>query len=248
MTGTLIVTGASRGIGAAVARFAARRGWSVCVNHRDSAADAEAVAADIRAAGRKACVVSADIVDPAAVAAMFETAARVLGPVRALVNNAGITGGFARVADLEPELLRRVLEVNVVGSFVCAGEAVRRLSTRLGGPGGVIVNLSSAAARIGSAGDYVHYAASKGAIDSFTIGLAREVADDGIRVNAVAPGFIETGIHAAAGRPDRVKEKAPLVPMKRGGRPEEVAEAVVWLLSEQAAYVTGAILPVGGGI
>jgi NAD(P)-dependent dehydrogenase (short-subunit alcohol dehydrogenase family) len=178
---------------------------------------------------------------------MFETAERELGPIKGLVNNAAITGGFARVENVSAEAIEKVLAVNVTGSILCAREAVRRMSTKRGGTGGVIVNISSRAAETGSPGEWVHYAASKGAIDSFTVGLAREVATEGIRVNAVAPGLVETGLHAANGEPGRLQRLMPSIPMQRAGQPNEVAEGVVWLLSPAASYTTGAILPIGGG-
>ena len=245
--GTVIVTGASRGIGAAVATLAGARGFSVAVNFATGRSEAQAVAERVVSAGGRARAIHADIAREEDVVRLFETAERELGPIKALVNNAAITGGFARVDSVTPETLERVLAVNVTGAFLCAREAVRRMSTKRGGTGGAIVNISSRAARIGSAGEWVHYAASKGAIDSFTIGLAREVATEGIRVNAVAPGLIETGLHAANGAPDRLERLAATIPIQRPGTPLEVAEAVLWLLSAAASYTTGAILEIGGG-
>jgi NAD(P)-dependent dehydrogenase (short-subunit alcohol dehydrogenase family) len=243
----LVVTGGSRGIGAAVARLAAARGHAVAVSYREDRDAAEAVVRDVAASGGAAVAIAADVAREPDVVRLFETAARELGPVRGLVNSAGVTGGFSRVEDLAADVLAHVLAVNVGGTVLCAREAVRRMSTRRGGPGGAIVNVSSLAARLGGAGEWVHYAATKGAVDTFTRGLAREVAAEGIRVNAVAPGLVETGLHAAAGAPDRPRRLAGTIPMQRPGAPEEVAEAILWLLSPAASYVTGAIVDVGGG-
>ncbi len=245
--GTLIVTGASRGIGAAIAKLAGGRGFSVAVNFSTGEAEATVIAEQIVSAGGRAYAIQADVAREEDVVRLFETAERELGPIKALVNNAAITGGFARVESVSARALTQVMAVNVTGAFLCAREAVRRMSTRHGGTGGAIVNISSRAAQIGSAGEWVHYAASKGAIDSFTIGLAREVATEGIRVNAVAPGLIDTGLHAASGAPDRLQRLAATMPMQRPGTALEVAEAVLWLLSPAASYTTGAILEVGGG-
>ncbi len=246
-SGMLIVTGASRGIGAAIATLAAARGYSVAVNYARGKAEADDVVARIVSGGGKASAIQADVGREEDILRLFEQAEGELGPVTALVNNAAITGGFARVEEVSASALEQVMAVNVVGAFLCAREAVRRMSTKRGGQGGAIVNISSRAAKTGSAGEWVHYAASKGAIDSFTIGLAREVATEGIRVNAVAPGLIETGLHAANGAPDRLQRLAGSIPMQRPGTPEEVAEAVLWLLSPGASYMTGAIVEVGGG-
>ena len=245
--GTLIVTGASRGIGAAVAQLAGAHGFSVAVNFATGEAEARNVAEQIVSAGGRACAIHADVAREEDVMTLFQNAERELGPIKALVNNAAITGGFSRVDSVSAKILEQVMAVNVTGAFLCAREAVRRMSTVHGGSGGAIVNISSRAARTGSAGEWVHYAASKGAIDSFTIGLAREVATEGIRVNAVAPGLIETGLHAANGAPDRLQRLASTIPMQRAGAPIEVAEGVLWLLSPAASYTTGAILEIGGG-
>ena len=247
MSGTLVVTGGSRGIGAAVAHLAAARGYAVCINYRGNRAAADAVIGAIRAKGSKAAAVQGDVASEPDVVNLFDEAERTLGPITGLVNNAGITGPAGRVDEVNRETLRRVLDINVIGTFLCAREAVKRMSTARGGKGGAIVNLSSMAAFLGGPGEWVHYAASKGAIESLTIGLSREVAREGIRVNAVTPGLIDTEIHAAAGFPDRVKELGPGVPMGRGGTAEEVAEAILWLLSDAASYVTGTSLRVSGG-
>lgn len=246
-SGTLIVTGASRGIGAAIAALAGERGFSVAVNFATGHAEARAVAERIVSAGGRARAIQGDVAREEDILRLFETAELELGPIKALVNNAATTGGFARVDSVSATALARVIAVNVTGAFLCAREAVRRMSTKHGGTGGAIVNISSRAAHSGSAGEWVHYAASKGAIDSFTIGLAREVATEGIRVNAVAPGLIETGLHAANGAPDRLERLASTIPMERAGTPLEVAEGVLWLLSPAASYTTGAILQIGGG-
>lgn len=242
-----IVTGASRGIGAATARLLAARGWDVCVGYRSDTDAAARVVDDCLATGHRAVMVSADTSVDDEVVDLFRRVDKELGPVGALVNNAGIVAGTSRVDEMDSERVQRMLAVNTLGPFICAREAVRRMSTRYGGSGGVIVNLSSAAARTGGAGEYVDYAASKAAIDTLTVGLAREVADEGIRVAAVRPGVIDTEIHASGGRPDRVAEVQGTIPMRRAGRAEEVAEAVAWLCSAQASYVTGAVLDVSGG-
>jgi NAD(P)-dependent dehydrogenase (short-subunit alcohol dehydrogenase family) len=245
--GTLIVTGASRGIGASIARLAGARGYAVAVNFSTGRAEAKKVVGDIESGGGRAVAIQGDVSREEDIVRMFEMAERELGPIKALVNNAGITGGFARVEDVSAEAIQHVFAVNVAGTMLCAREAVRRMSTRRGGTGGAIANISSRAAHTGAAGEWVHYAASKGAIDSFTIGLAREVATEGIRVNAVAPGLVETGLHAANGEPGRLQRLMPSIPMQRAGLPDEVAEGVLWLLSPAASYVTGAILEIGGG-
>ncbi|HTP63631.1 MAG TPA: SDR family oxidoreductase [Burkholderiales bacterium] len=243
----MIVTGGGRGIGAATARFAAQRGYAVCVNYlRDSAA-AETLVRDIRADGGSAIAVPGDVSVEKDVLHLFDACDRSLGPLIALVNNAGIVATKARVDEVSAARLQRLMAVNIVGAFLCAREAVKRMSTKHGGKGGAIVNVSSGAARLGSPGEWVDYAASKGAIDTMTIGLSKEVADDGIRVNCVRPGFVNTGIHAGAGEPNRIERLRATIPMKRGGEPEEVARAILWLLSEEASYSTGAILDVTGG-
>lgn len=242
----MIVTGGGRGIGAATALLAAERGYAVTVNYRHDAAAAMRVVEAIRARSGRAIAVAADISRTEEVTKLFERTDAELGTVSALVNNAGIVATTARVDGIDEARLTRMFAVNIVGSFLCAQAAVRRMSTRHGGAGGSIVNVSSAAAKHGSAGDYVDYAASKAAIDTFTLGLAREVASEGIRVNAVRPGIIHTEIHASSGHPERAKTMGPVLPMQRAGEPEEVAQAIVWLCSGQASYCNGAILDVSG--
>lgn len=245
--GVLLVTGGSRGIGAATARLAAQHGWSVAVNYTANSLAADEVVRRIRADGGTAITVQADVADEAQVLRMFEKVDARLGRLSGLVNNAGVVDVTARVEDMSVARWKRMFDINVIGSMLCAREAVLRMGTRHGGEGGSIVNLSSAAARLGAPGQYVDYAAAKGAIDAFTIGLAKEVASDGIRVNAVRPGLIETEIHASGGIPDRVNQLKHQVPMQRGGTADEVAQAIVWLLSDAASYTTMSLIDVSGG-
>lgn len=247
MTGTVIVTGGSRGIGAATAILAAKRGYAVAINYRGNRKAAEDVVRTIERAGGKAVAVQGNVAEEAAIVRLFDQAEKELGPVVGLVNNAGITGKAGKLADMSVDTMREVFEINIVGAFLVAREAVRRMSTARGGKGGAIVNLSSMAAFLGGPGEWTHYAASKGAMETFTIGLSKEVAREGIRVNAVAPGLIDTEIHATAGFPDRVEKLASTVPMGRGGTADEVAEAILWLLSDQASYVTGTSIRCSGG-
>src|SRR6516164_8973860 len=243
----VIVTGGSRGIGAAVARLAGAQGYAVAVNFLQNQGAAQRVVEEIASSGGSAIPIKGDVAREADIVRLFKEAEEAFGPVYGLVNNAGITGGFARVEQIQTNNLVDVLVTNVVGTILCAREAVRRMSTHRGGRGGSIVNISSLAARTGGAGEWVHYAATKGAVNTLTIGLAREVASEGIRVNAVSPGLIETDLHAAAGAPDRLERLSPAVPMQRPGTAEEVAQGVLWLLSPAASYTTGAILEIGGG-
>ena len=243
----VLVTGGSRGIGAAVARLAATRGYDVCVNYMSNEEAAEAVVAAVEAEGRKGCAIHADVANPMQVEQLFEQASSALGPITGLVNSAGLTGPSGTLSETTVAAIERVINVNVLGTILCSREALRWMARSAGGAGGAIVNLSSVAAEIGSPGEFVWYAATKGAVDSFTVGLAREVGDDGVRVNAVAPGLIETDIHETAGKPNRAQEMAPAVPMRRPGSAEEAAEPILWLLSEAASYVTGAVIRVSGG-
>ena len=242
-----LITGGSRGIGAAAAHLAASRGYSVCVNYRKNAAAAEQVVAAIQERGGTAIAVAADVSVEDDVVRLFETCDRNLGPVTALVNNAGILETQMRVDAMKADRLHRVLATNVIGAFLCAREAVIRMSPKHGGDGGAIVNVSSVAARLGAPGEYVDYAASKGAIDTLTRGLAQEVAEEGIRVNAVRAGYIHTEMHASGGEPNRVERVKESVPMRRGGASEEVAQAILWLLSDEASFVTGSFIDVAGG-
>ncbi|HYH22713.1 MAG TPA: SDR family oxidoreductase [Azospirillum sp.] len=244
---TLIVTGGSRGIGAAVSRMAAQRGWAVAVNYASNADAADAVVQAIRAAGGRAEAFQGDVADEADVRALFDGAEKALGPIGGLVNNAGIVGPYGRLDEVPLDGIRRTLDINILGSVLCSREAVRRMSTARGGKGGVIVNLGSIAADLGSPNEFVAYAAAKGAIDSLTIGLAREVAKEGIRVNVVRPGLIDTEIQIVPGVGNRLDKFASAMPMGRAGTADEVAETIVWLLSDAASYVTGAQLNVSGG-
>jgi len=243
----IVITGGSTGIGAATARLAAARGYDVAISYRTSKPQADEVVAAVRAKGRRAMAMQADAHDEAATVAFFAAVDRELGPVTALVNNAGITGPVAKLDEVTEPMLSGVMNINITGCFLALREAVRRMATDRGGAGGAVVNVSSRASEIGGGGEWVHYAASKGAVDTFTIGASRELAPRGIRVNAVNPGLIDTEIHAKAGMPDRVARFIPNIPMGRAGSADEVAKVILWLLSDEASYVTGALVPIGGG-
>ena len=242
-----LITGGSRGIGAATALLAAQKGFAVAVNYTANSLAADEVVRQIRAEGGTAITVQGDVGIEADILAMFAKVDAKLGPITSLVNNAGVVDMASRVDAMSAARLKRMFDINVLGSMICAREAVKRMSTQHGGAGGTIVNLSSVAAKLGGPGQYVDYAASKGAIDTFTLGLAKEVATEGIRVNAVRPGIIETDIHASGGQPDRARQMAPMVPMQRAGSAMEVAQAIVWLMTEESSYCTGTIIDVSGG-
>ena len=247
MKPVLLITGASRGIGAATAILSAKAGWDIVVNYTQNKAAAQALCAQLESLGAKTLCIQADVGDEAQILKMFADIDSHFGGLNGLVNNAGVVDMTSKVVDMGWERLERMMRINILGTIACSREAIKRMSTEHGGKGGSIVNLSSVAAKIGGASNYVDYAASKGAIDSFTIGLSREIASQGIRVNAVRPGIIDTEIHASGGQPDRAKDSAGVVPMQRAGTAEEVGKAIVWLLSEDASYTTGAILDVSGG-
>jgi NAD(P)-dependent dehydrogenase (short-subunit alcohol dehydrogenase family) len=247
IAGAIVITGASRGIGAATARMAAHRGYAVCVNYRLRRDLAERIVAEIETAGGRAIAVAADVSEETDVLRLFETCDRQLGTLAALVNNAGIVETQTRIEGIDAPRLQRLFATNVFGAFLCAREALRRMSTKHGGPGGAIVNVSSRASRLGAPGEYVDYAATKAAVDTLTVGLAREAADEGVRVNAVRAGYIYTEMHASGGEPNRVDRVKESVPMRRGGQPDEVAHAILWLLSDEASFTTGSFIDVSGG-
>ena len=248
MNRILIITGASRGIGAEIAVQAAQAGFDICINYASNSERAEDVAEQVRAHGVRAMTFKADMGSETEIVAMFKAVDQHLGTVYGLINNAGITGKFCRVDELDIETAQRVVDVNVVGCLISCREAVKRMSTLHGGTGGIIINISSIASKIGSPGEYVHYATSKGAVDVLTVGLAKEVAAENIRVNAINPGIVHTEIHADAGRPNRIAEKSPLLPMRRGGQPKEIANAVMWLLDDNNTFTSGACIPVSGAV
>ena len=247
MAQIIVITGGSRGIGAATALLAARQGYDVCISYNQNKAAADEVVRTIKSFGRRAFAAQADISDEGQIEKLFQAADDKLGRLSVLVNNAGILEPQTRVENIQADRLRRIFQVNVIGTFLCAREAILRMSTKHGGAGGSIVNVSSAASRLGSAGEYVDYAASKGAVDTFSTGLAQEVAAEGIRVNTVRPGFIRTDIHASGGEPGRLERVKNRIPLQRTGSAEEVANAIMWLASEQASYSTGAFLDIAGG-
>mgnify|MGYP005737251741 CR=1 FL=1 len=248
MSKVIIITGASRGIGAATARLAAKQGYSVCINYKNQTLAAQSLVKEIQSLGNEAIAIAADVTNTAAVEHLFSETEQSLGPVTALVNNAGVVAPQSRFENTRMERIRHLFEVNVFGTMLCTQQAIKTMSTQHGGNGGAIVNVSSAASRLGSAGEYVDYAATKGAVDSLTTGLSKELAGEGIRVNAVRPAFIYTDMHADGGEPGRVDRIKSSLPMQRGGQPEEVAAAIMWLLSDEASYTTGTFIDMAGGL